>query len=247
MTTDAAPTLYPEIHEVQAPAGKGLHGYYRKKNGWVTTGPTTDSNRADFEYMGHTFLAQYGQFKNVDDLTHERDINGVGWNSFKEPWRRLFQLGGAKEFPLDQIIAYHWHIKPPYREVNFPQAKGVKIYDLFCPECDNGIFSSLNEADAARMLRQHLMSKINDAHSYRVEDFQKLGEEWGIDFFNQRVGQRAVRRAVEDEAEVSLETPEAPQFSESAFICPDCDYEAETARQLSGHRMGAHKGVANVR
>ena len=244
MTTDA-PTLYPELHEVSAPSGQGLHGYYRKANGWVVTGPTTKGNRDDFEYMGHTFLLQYGQFKNVDDRTHERDINGVPWNSYQEAWRRILQLGGAKEFPLSQIIAYHWHIKPPYREVSFPQLEGVKIYDLFCPECDNGIFSSINEAEVAQMLRQHLMSKINEAHSYRVEDLQKLGQEWGIDFFNQRVGRRSVRRAeVEAEPVDSLVVPEAPQFSESGFKCPDCGQEFDTGRQLQGHKLGAHKVAA---
>lgn len=238
MTTDAAPTLFPEVHEVAAPSGQGLHGYYRKRNGWIVTGPTTRGNKADFEYMGHSFLGQYGQFKNVDDTAHETDINGVAWNSFQEAWRRLFQLGGAKEFPIEQIIAYHWHIKPPYREVSFPQLEGVEIYDLFCPECDNGVFSSRNEAETARMLRQHLMSKINDSHSYRVEDFQKLGQEWGIDFFSQRVGTRRVKQEPEEEAVASLEAP--PQYSESGFRCLDCGQEFETARKLGGHRM-SHK------
>lgn len=234
------PTLFPEAYEVAAPAGRGLHGYFRKRNGWISTGPTSTGNLQDFRDMGYDFLSQYGQFKNVDDTTHERDINGVGWNSFQEPWRLLFQRGGAKEFPISQIIAYHWHIKPPYREVKFPQLEGVEIHDYFCPECDTGVFSSTNDAEAVRMLRQHLMSKINDSHAYRVEDFQKLGEEWEIDFFNQRVGGRDVRKR-EMEPESSLEPPAPnPGLNEAEFTCRECGREFATAGALGGH-MRAHR------
>ena len=245
MVTES-PTLFPEIREVQAPGGRGLHGYYRKINGWIVTAPTSKGNREDYEYKGFQLLNQYGQFKNVSDVTHEVDNNGVGWNSFQEPWRLLFQRGGAKEFPIEQIIAYHWHIKPPYREVTFPQLDGVQIYDLFCPECENGVFSSRNEMEAARMLRQHLMSKINTAHDYRAEDLLKLGQEWGIDFFSQRVGQRSVRRGGEDEEGTLL--PQAnPHFSDDTkFTCRECGNEFDSAKALGGHKMGAHRNPAPV-
>ena len=237
--------LFPEIREAMAPAGRGLHGYYRKRNGWIVTAPTGKGNKEDFEYMGHEFLPRYGQFKNVNDVTHEVDINGAPWNSFAEPWRVIFQRGGAKEFPIDQIVAYHWHIKPPYRQVEFPQLGGVEIHDLFCPECENGIFSSRNERDAARQLRQHLMSKINTGHDYRVEDLNSLGKQWGIDLMAP-VGARDVRRgnnAIEEAPELTSESL-VPAFSEGGFICRECGTEFQTAKALGGHKMGAHKNPA---
>ena len=239
--------LFPEVREAQAPAGRGLHGYYRKSNGWIVTGPTTKGNRDDFEYMGHEFLGRYGQFKNVDDLTHEVDTRNAPWNSYKEPWRVLFQRGGAKEFPIDQIIAYHWHLKPPYRQAEFPQIEGVKIHDFFCPECDNGIFSSTNEREAARMLRQHLMSRSNEAHNYRVEDLQKLGQEWGIDLM-QPAGARSVRRSQVVEDAPDLEGTDSGGFSDvdTGFRCNECSAEFETAKALGGHKMGAHRNPAPV-
>ena len=232
-----SPTLFPEIHEVTAPPGKGLHGYYRRRDGWITTGPTTDSNRADFEYMGYSFLSKYGQFKNVNDITHEVDINRVPWNSYAEAWRRIFQLGGAKEFPIDQIIAFRWHIRRPYKEVTFPQLEGVEIYDFYCPECDQGVFSSTNEREALIQLRHHLTTTINGPHSYRVEDLTRLGQEWGLDFFAQGVGRRAVRRSSEIQAEGTLEPPEAaPPLSEAGWTCRDCGQEFPSAGALGGHR-----------
>src|SRR3990167_1717891 len=105
------------------------------------------------------------------------------WNPAVEPWRLILQRGGAKEFPIDQILAYHWHINPPYREAVFPQLEGVDVTDYFCHECDKGIFSHPEPAEAADMLKIHLTSGFDRRHEYRVEDLTALGEREGIDFF----------------------------------------------------------------
>ena len=204
-----APTMYPEVREVVTAPGKGLHGYYRKADGWLSVASTTPSNRGHYEEKGFTFLAQYGQFANgtFHGVAKERDARGVPWNPADEPWRLLFQKGGAKEFPADQIIAYRWHIRPPYREAIFPQLKGVDITDLPCPECDMFVASSQRPQEATRMLKTHLMSKTNERHAYTIADLRELGKEWDLDFETSRtrhVPKEVARKSLEAEEPIPI-------------------------------------------
>lgn len=186
-----APSLYPQVREVEAPPGKGHHGYYRKPDGWIVVASTSPSNRSDYEYKGFRFLPRYGQFVygTHGGQPRERDARGIPWNPADEPWRLFFQKGGAKEFSIEQIIAYRWHLRPPYREIEFPQLKGVEIHDLPCPECDTA-FSSTVLSEAVSHLRTHLTSGVNRQHSYSVTDLRELGKEWDIDFETARLGKR---------------------------------------------------------
>lgn len=186
MVTEA-PTLFPEPRDAVAPPGRGKHGYYRKPGGWIVVASTTPANRGHYEYKDFTFLPRYGEFAQGTGGgdAKERDDRGVLWNPADEPWRLIFQRSGAKEFPVEQIIAYRWHIRPPYREVKFPQLEGVNITDLPCPECSN-VFSSINPREAAQFLRVHLTSKINGSHEYTPTDLRELAKEWGIDMETRR-------------------------------------------------------------
>lgn len=190
-----APSLYPAPADVEVHGARGLHGYYRNKQGWIVVQSTTPANRSATEYKGGRFLPQFGEFANGTSggKAQERDDRGYPWNPADEPWRLIFQRKGASEFPVDQVLAYHWHLTPPYREVEFPQLDGLEVTDYFCPECDKGIFSSLEPLEAAAMLRTHLTSGL-ERHEYRPEDLRVLGEREGIDFFSRAISRRAVNR-----------------------------------------------------
>src|SRR3990172_7777242 len=213
--TEEAPTLYPEPIEVAAPPGRGRHGYYPRPedgglaSGWIVIAATTPSNRADYEYKAFTRLPAYGEFANGSAqpraLPKEKDARGHPWNPALEPWRLIFQLNGAKEFPVSQIIAYRWHIRPPYREVVFPQLAGAEITNYGCPECDKGIFSSLNPAEAAAQLRTHLTSAVDSQHKYSPADLAALGKDWDIDFDSARMGRRSV--TIKEPEELIVEEP----------------------------------------
>lgn len=191
-----APTLYPTPADVEVRGGKGLHGYYRNKAGWIVVQSTTPANKEATIYKGGTFLNKYGEFTNGTSGANprERDDRGMPWNPADEPWRLIFQRGGAIEFPLEQVLAYHWHINPPYREVEFPQLADLNVTDYFCPECEKGVFSSSEPPEAAEMLRIHLTSGIDRRHEYRTEDLTLLGEREGIDFFTRAISKRSVTR-----------------------------------------------------
>lgn len=222
--TQEAPSLYPEPYDAPEPPGRGRHGYYKKPDGWIVVAATTPSNRRDYEYKGFIYLPQYGEFVNGSAqpraAAKERDARGNPWNPALEPWRLIFQRGGAKEFPVDQIIAYRWHIHPPYREVQFPQLAGNEITNYGCPECDKGIFSSVNPREAALMLRTHLTSAIDGQHKYTPADLNALGKEWGIDFESARAGRRSVTTVAGVQEEPIDVTPATKEYR-----CQACGYE----------------------
>jgi hypothetical protein len=221
-----APSLYPEAFEAQVAPGKGQHGYYKKADGWVVVASTTPSNRRDYEYKGFVYLHQYGEFTNGSAqpraASRERDARGNPWNPALEPWRLIFQRGGAKEFPIDQIIEYRWHIRPPYKEVTFPQLAGLEITNYGCPECDKGVFASLNPREAAIQLRTHLTSGVNGSHSYTPTDLRSLGQEWDIDFESARSGRRVVTFDGKEEEEEE-ETVDLTPVKD--YTCGACGYE----------------------
>lgn len=234
-----APSLYPETVEAQTPPGRGQHGYYRKTNGWIITAPVWASYRNDMEFKGYDFLSEYGTF--VMDMAGNRstkDLRGNYFSVVDEPWRFIFQRGGAKEFPVEQILAFRWHIRPPYREVKFPQLEGVTVYDYFCPECEKGVFSSQFQQEAIDHLRVHLISRFDAAHSYRPEDLRALGEQYGIDFFAPRRGRRQVVQTAQPSA--------APDLSLSEdFICDICGKPAKSGLGLMSHKR-THSVAAPV-
>lgn len=219
------PSLFPEPVEFAPPPGRGLHGYYRKPNDWIVVAPTTPSNRSGYEYKGFTYLPQYGEFANgTNERTakqNARDDRGNPWNPAIEPWRLIFQRDGAKEFPVDQIIAFRWHLTPPYKEVNFPQLEGVDITVYPCPECKKGVFSSVNALEASEQLRTHLTCGINKRHEYTPTDMRELGKELNIDFDSARIGrvQEIKEQAAPDKEPLELTPTEVPVEG-----CDECDF-----------------------
>jgi len=164
----ALPELFPDLREVNAPPDQGRHCYFRRslnevnsdghphpQRGWIITGNATWSNVQHFTEKGYERLPHYGTF--VIDTADPRgkpkavDTRGVPWNSALEPWKQILQMGGAKEFPVSQIIAMHWDIHPPYRGVAFPQLRGVEVTNYQCPECTRGPFSGLTPRAAAEL------------------------------------------------------------------------------------------------
>ena len=236
-----APSLFPEIIDSPTLPGKGHHGYYRRQSdGKIVTAPVWPTYRADMEFRGFTFLPQFGVWtmSGPGQNTNVKDLRGRNFNPAEEPWRLILQHPqGVAAFPSWQIIAYRWHIRPPYREVNFPQIAGQTVYDYFCPECDSGIFSALDQQDAIDQLRIHVTSRTNDQHSYRTEDLRALGEEIGIDFFAARRRRQSAQQPVME--------PEAPEVIEmtanTSVICPDCGREFAHMGALTGHRRSHAK------
>lgn len=239
--TQEAPSLFPGPIEQKAPPGRGKHGYYRKPNGWIGVGSTTAANRSGYEYKGYTFLPLYGEFANgtAGGEPREQDTRGMGWNPADEPWRQIFQLNGAKEFCVDQIIAYRWHLRPPYREVTFPQLEGIEITNYPCPECEKGIFSAVNAKEAAEQLRSHLTSGVNQRHNYSANDLRELGKEFDIDFDSARVGR--INQYRSQQPELSPEAP--PVLTPNEDVVCECGWAAREDSKNKLASLQTHKNL----
>ena len=144
--------LLPEQYIAQARSRvQPTHMYYRQPNGWITVEAATLIERAKFQDRGWTPLMDYPRF----DMGHV-------WCADNQ-LATLFQFGGAKELPLDQIVSMGFHLNPPvaltcrqpitelhnhnrdcYRgskPVHFPQLEGVTIPGPFpCRFCDRAPF-----------------------------------------------------------------------------------------------------------
>ena len=266
------PSMNPDYALEEVTADRGHYSYglrprtYGAMQGWVVQLPYQDNLRMQYTQRKFTYLDQYGLFLiaqadgDIKKITC-KDANGQPWNSFREPWRLLFQRGGAKEFPVEQIVTNHWHLMPPYREATFPQIEGLHIHDFQCPECYERpvVFSSLNQRLAAVQLRTHLTSRVNETHSYTPNDLKELGTELGIDLISARVA--VPRMIVSPPSADGIDLPDtlgaieplAPEvpvdLSEAlnrAYQCDQCGWAPLATNKapqlaLAQHRKRAHK------
>ena len=244
---DDLPSLFREQAVVAPDSWRGAFAYVRKPNGWIAHAPTTIGNKRDYEGRGFRYLLEYGEFimSPPGGAPKSKDARDVDWNPFEEPWLKILQMGGAKEFPIDQVIALHWHIRPPYRGVTFPQID-QPVHDFQCPECVKPVvFSSTNRREAARQLRVHLVSKIDEQHKYTVADLKELGSDLQVDFESMRIYRaRPSAVAATDPTyippagggEIDLSDQKNP-----AFACPDCGWAPLLTDIMPAVSLSRHK------
>ncbi len=77
------------------------YGYYRQDDGWITVSLATDLEETVFRRKGWEPLKQYGR------------VEMAGSYAVNHPLEALFQAGGAKELPVDQIIEMGLHLSKP--------------------------------------------------------------------------------------------------------------------------------------
>ncbi len=77
------------------------YGYYRQPDGWITVTLATALEELVNRNNGWEPLKQYGR------------VEMASAYAANHPFEALFQAGGAKELPVDQIIAMGLHLNPP--------------------------------------------------------------------------------------------------------------------------------------
>lgn len=145
--------------------------YWRKADGWIVIGP---GNAVEFQRQvekGMAPLSKYGRFLPTPK----------GWNLSRDPYYLIFANGGAKEFPLSQILESSWHRKPPYQGVVFPQLVGLQVgvdyFEETCPYCARVV--AHESAERARLI---MMRHENSEHrevSQNTKLVQGLGDVLG--------------------------------------------------------------------
>lgn len=229
--------LFPDRATTQkTPIGDCM--YYKKPDGWIVPAQSAPIYFATKLRRGFTPLPQYGTFTPGEKSV---DIRGQVFNAHVEMWRVIFQKDGAEAFPVDQIIAYNWHLSPPYAGVTFPQMEGVEVPQIDCPECD--IPPCHDIADLATHLRIR--------HGYTRTDLRVYGEEIDIKFDRKRTKVQIRPDLKEALAKVEEMTPTTLERGEACGIidpgtevpCPWSPTKGKNYEvAMKGHRRMKHQG-----
>jgi len=222
--------LFPDRASTKRTA-LGLFIYYRKPDGWIVPAKGNPQSFASKVRRGYTPLPQYGTYTPGES---SEDVRGVPFNAHAEMWRVIFQKDGAEAFPIDQIIAYNWHLTPPYAGVTFPQMEGVEVPQLDCPECD--LVPCHDVADLANHLRIR--------HGYTRTDLKAYGDEIDIKFDRKRTkvqirpGLKEALAQAEETTPTTLERGEACGLNGCTWA-PTKGKNYEKA--MKGHRRKIHQ------
>lgn len=169
---NAAPTmagagLPPGLPGLQRSMGGGVNpfpwGYWRAANGWIVLG-----QYGPFEFMRQTRkgLTPLGANNGYRDQEVQFLLNTPEYqpNNYRlgGKYAKLLQAGGAKEFPVDQIVELGWHVEPPLIQaasgqwvpVVFHQMEGVEVFQYECGVCGKKSYA-LTNAEAKKKLRAH--------------------------------------------------------------------------------------------
>ncbi len=142
---------------------KGQWGYFRKRkftpegdvapdSEYIFVGSTHPTDILNYIDMDCQPMRKYGAF----------EMQQKGWDPNKEPFRLLFIRGGAHEFPLAQLVEFKWHIRPPYRNVKFPQLDALPkspsgtpiVPEASCTACRKK-FCALTQVEADFLVGKH--------------------------------------------------------------------------------------------
>ena len=160
MVTEVAPNIVPvtpEWMERNTTAGsvRNINDIYWKRGpaenspNWILVGPSAvqgpdgrplTAQAESWMRKGRVPLIEYSYTDEVSPLTGKRETIETAKNRLNTEWRWywFFKNGGAPLFPIDQIVTYKWHIKPPYGldKSVFPQLQEYDVPDpLWCAAC----------------------------------------------------------------------------------------------------------------
>ena len=248
-STPAAPD-WVRRREEQRPAAtnRNIHDiYWRKPDGWIVVGPSAipgpdgrpiTRQAETLIRKGWTPLIEYSFTDKVSTKTGQRetlDPSKDDGDRLGTPDRYywLFKNGGAKLFTIEQIVAHHWHINPPFGLPlsAFPQLEEYEVPEAFwCPACA-GVRPPKNSIEevVTHLMVQHQQSLV------QVRDLQRATN----DFRDQPAGASgiAIRRKVQKHEEAMETAPVSPdQPKANLRICNNCG-EAIKGR-LADHTCG---------
>lgn len=161
MVTEVAPNLVPVTPEwmdkhTSAGGVRNINDIYWKRSekevnpGWLLVGPSAvpdgqtgrpmTAQAESWMRKGRTPLIEYSYTDELSPVTGKRETIETNKNRLNTEWRWywLFKNGGAHLFPIDQIVTYHWHIKPPYGLAKdaFPQLREWEVPEpRWCTAC----------------------------------------------------------------------------------------------------------------
>lgn len=186
--------------------------------GWIIVGPGEETTQANhWKEKGRQALPQYSLTDRKSPKTGEIEpieFAEDGLDRFRFYW--FFKNGGAKEFPIEQIVEYKWHISPPYglSADAFPQLEEYELpTPLWCAVCP----PSKSPFNSPAQIIQHGM-------------------------INHQLGIQEARALLEDAATPPAAGGLAPVIRKKADATP----AKEAKRKAEGERLVAEAGDVKV-
>jgi len=258
MTTETANLVpvTPEWMERHTTAGpiRNINDIYWKRGpnepnpGWILVGPSAvpdgvtgrpaTAQAESWLRKGRTPLIEYSYTNEVSPITGKRETIETGKDRLATEWRWywLFKNGGAHLFPIDQIVTYKWHIKPPYglsKDV-FPQLAEWEVPDpLWCHACPGSRPPLNTEKEfVTHCMVHHRMTEM------QARDLLKFANEPPVGEAGLNIRRKANRIERQNEAAgiAPLDMPSPEQAVRgSHFICNFCGQEAKSLAGQKAH------------
>jgi|TARA_R110000824_G_scaffold10817_6_gene47363 hypothetical protein len=236
------PDLNPPPMETEGVRGSDPHIYMARRRshptqpGWIIPRDSTANQQAKYIKAGWEPLEQYGSFvygQFGNDAV--KDVNGVHFDSSKENYKVFFQRGGAPAMPVDQVIAYGWHLRPPYKGVVFPQLEGLNIPSFQCEECDHAPFVATT----------HLKIHLESTHNYTRMELTAYAKDIGISW-ERRVEEHEKPNLEKAEPFSSLGEITGPELNEEKPVseilsCDECDYQTNADHSRPSQALAMHQ------
>ena len=211
---------------------------------WIIVGPSAQPGQDGRPLVrqaerwirkGRTPLIEYSLTNRISPITGLRETIETNEDHLttQDRYYWLFKNGGAKLFPIEQIVAHHWHITPPFGLTLdvFPQLQEWHVPEPFyCGACAGD--------QPPRNSEEELVSHLLIAHRMSLPQARDLLASYDV---HQRPrgskGLMLQRKAATIEADAPEPTiensPDQPQAT--IFICAHCGKSCKTAAGKSAH------------
>lgn len=242
--TEATPNLVPVPPDWLANQGQAgpatnvnLGDIYWKKGsresdpGWIIVGPTTERGRdgrpinlhaETWIRKGRTPLLEYSYTSRVSARTGNRETLEITADRLNTPDRYYWLLanGGARLFTIEQIVAHHWHITPPFglSKAAFPQLDEWDVPEPhYCGAC--------TAEQPPKNSEEELISHMIIGHRMTLPAARDLIASYDIHERPRGTKGLTIRRkaqAFERAVEEVSETPSPDQPKARLIVCDDC-------------------------
>ena len=138
--------------------------------GWISAGPGGALSTGERDAGAYT---RY-QMKGMKPITEYGScpVPSVAPKTPGGVFVAMLEKGGAKEFPVTQILAYKWHVNPPIKGLTFPQIEAVReqVRHFICSDCAFDLWFLAEDQEARATSLRHLRAPGKDGrhnHPYR--------------------------------------------------------------------------------